>query len=155
MVKHAPTAQELLQDVFVKLWEKRETINITISRAAYLYRMSANRVADYFAANANNKIILTEIITIAGTNYNPVEDAISFKETSQLLFEAVAALPLKRREVFELCKMEGKTYTEAGQILGISANTVHSQIGKAMKTIEDQLSRDESEQAGYKLKNSS
>jgi RNA polymerase sigma-70 factor (ECF subfamily) len=136
MVKDADEADELLQDLFVKIWEKREQINIHDSFDAYLYRVAQRMAIDYFRrlerlARMHNEVQLgsTEFV-------HDTEEVLNAKETKRLLDLAIAKLPEQRRIAFTLCKIEGKSHQEAAEIMNISPNTVHNHLVKAVGTVK-------------------
>jgi len=138
LVKDETTARELLQDVFIKLWRNRETANIN-DLSAYLFTISTNCIYDFFRKERTKQRHIALILPIATQHYNNIEEAINNKETTLLLHKALNALPVKRRQVFELCKLEGKSYAEVSTLLGISVSTINDHIVKATKVLQQHL----------------
>lgn len=139
LIKHEEIAKEILQDIFLKVWEKREDIDPDRSFRSYLFRITENKVTDLFRKAALDKKLFEHIVAISTQLYNPTEENIGFKETNSILEQAISALPPQRRKIFMLCKIEGKTYEEAAGILGISAGTVNDHMVKALRTIKTQF----------------
>ena len=135
LVKHAPTAEELLQDIFIGVWEKRHTIEIHTSFRAYLFRIGEHKVYDFYRRLRRDKQLYAYIKAAASGQYTHIEEALLLRENAQLLHAAVAALPPQRRQVFELCKLQGKSYQEASALLGISTSTINDHIVKATRSI--------------------
>lgn len=136
MLKDELMAEELLQEVFVKLWEKRSQLRIEVSFRAYLYRVAENQARDYFRRVARDKKLIARLAA-AASEFNEEED-ITVPDNEQLrpLFEkAVAALPPQRQKVFTLCKLHGLSYEQAASQLGITTATVNDHIVKATKSI--------------------
>ncbi len=138
LVKNETTAQELLQDVFIKLWLKRKDLQVT-NIGSYLYSMCSNAVIDHFRKQRNNIVIFNGLIASATQHYSHVEETVFSKETAGLIQKAMGALPPKRRQVFELCKIEGKSYAEVSGLLGISISTINDHIVKATKLLQQKL----------------
>ena len=128
-------AEELLQEVFYKLWLKKEKIEEVQSFSSYLYRMTANIVADFYRKAALDKKLQDQLIYSRTELYDHIEDHINYKESNSLLQQAISSLPPQRQLVFNLCKVEGKSYDEVSKILGISTSTINDHIVKATHAI--------------------
>src|SRR5690606_5669835 len=112
LLKSDILVEEVLQDVFLKIWEQRASIDPTRSFKAYLYRIAENRVYDFFRKAAKERGILQEIIAANSELYTHVEEALLRKENSELLNDVLARLPYQRKRIFVACKLEGKSYKE-------------------------------------------
>ncbi|SMC57299.1 RNA polymerase sigma factor [Pedobacter nyackensis] len=135
LVKHESIAEELLQDVFMRIWENLENIDLEKPFGAYLYRIAQNLVTDLFRRAAYEKQLLDYLIEGMTELYNPVEESEHGAEVKHLLQQAIDTLPTQRRKVYILCKLEGKTYVEASQLLGMSVSTISDHIVKANKAL--------------------
>jgi len=135
LVKHPETAEEILQDIFIVVWEKRNTIDIHTSIRAYLFRIGENKVYDFFRKARRDKVLYAHVKAAASEQYTHIEESLLFRENEQLLQAAVASLPPTRRQVFELCKLQGQTYEQVSNLLGISTSTVNDHIVKATRSI--------------------
>jgi len=135
LVKSEQMAEELLQDIFVQFWEKRQTIDVQSSLQAYLLRIGENRVYDFYRKLKREQKLLAVIKAAASENYTPIEENLLSEENTQLLRQAIETLPPQRRQVFELCKLQGRSYQETSELLGISTSTINDHIVKATKTI--------------------
>lgn len=136
MVKNIPLAEELTQDVFVKLWNKREVIHIDQPFRYYLLTLTNNIVVDFYRKAARERKLQDEIIAASTELYNPTEDQIYYKETKELMDNAIDSLPAQQKLVFTLCKIEGKSYEEVSKLLSISTSTISNHIVKATKSIK-------------------
>ncbi|MDR2284212.1 MAG: RNA polymerase sigma-70 factor [Sphingobacterium sp.] len=141
MVKDTEEADELLQNLFVKVWERREQINIQQSFEAYLYRVAQHMAVDYFRRLERQSRLQDEVSKSSTEVDGDTEAQLIAKETQQLLDEAIAKLPEQRRRAFILCKIEGKTYLEAAEIMQISPNTVHNHLVKAVQSVKNHLAQ--------------
>ncbi|WP_216823403.1 RNA polymerase sigma factor [Niastella vici] len=135
LVKHPETAEEILQDIFIVVWEKRNTIDIHTSIRAYLFRIGENKVYDFYRKARRDKVLYAHVKAAASEQYTHIEESLLFRENEQLLQAAVASLPPTRRQVFELCKLQGQTYEQVSNLLGISTSTVNDHIVKATRSI--------------------
>lgn len=137
MVKSVEDAQEILQDVFIKVWGKRELIDTDQSFKPYLYQISRFTVYNFIRkANLDKK--LKVYLSMEKTElYTHIEEHIAYKESDRLILAAIEALPPQRKQIYKLCKVEGKTYAEVAGQLGISASTINDHIVKATKFLRE------------------
>ena len=141
LLKLEDIACEVLQEVFIKVWHNRQHIDVKQSFRPYLFRIAENCAYDFFRKVARDKKLQEELIRNACKDYSPVEEDLLTKEKSYLLQEAIDALPPKRREVFQLVKIEQRSYEEVSHMLHVSVSTVNDHIVKATKSIRENLER--------------
>ena len=135
LVKSKEEAEEILQEIFVLLWEKRSTIDIHSSFRSYLLRIGENKAYDYFRKLRRDQR-LYHSLKILAVNQCASLDLVSLEgQKEELLKQAIVALPPQRRRVYELCKLEGKSYQEASMILNISTSTINDHIVKGTRAI--------------------
>ncbi len=139
LVRSDDLAEELLQEVFYKLWLNREKLEFVQSFSAYLFRMAGNLVTDFYRKAEKSKKLQDQLIYTMTELYDHVEDQINYKESNALLQQAIASLPPQRKIVFNLCHVEGKSYDEVSKILGISTSTINDHIVKARRSIKKQF----------------
>jgi len=136
LTKDEDVAEELLQDLFLKIWESRENINPEKSFKSFLYKVAENMVYAHIRKIAkDNRLIDKLVISYVDIDTN-AEDLIISKENQDLLHKAIAHLPPQRKQVYMLCKLEGKSYEEVSSELGISTSTIRNQIVKANKAVK-------------------
>ncbi len=140
LVKEQQAAEELLQDVFAKLWEKRESISIDTSFQSYLFVVSRNAVYNFMRHLAKERRLRNEATLVYLSGYQHVEEQLLERELFDAYESAVHALPPRRKHIYRLCKWEGKSYEEVGAMLGISVATINDHIVKATHFIKTQLS---------------
>jgi RNA polymerase sigma factor (sigma-70 family) len=146
-------AQDLLQDVFVALWENWEKVDAE-RVANWLFVVSYNR-----SVTCLKKRLREQAGTIPDVNFPEEllqdhtvdEDLYSFKLS--LLEEAIEKLPARKKQVFRLCRLEGRTADEAAEILGISAVSVKDYLKQATRSIKNYVSHyyPNAEAAGFIL----
>lgn len=139
LVKIDEVACEILQDVFIKIWTHRESIDENLSFKSYIFRITENVVYDYYRKIARDKKLQTKLVAIASSNYRHVEEDIIDKEERLLLHNVMEELPPIRRQVYKLQKLAGKSYHEIGRELNISSSTISDHIQKANKYIQQRL----------------
>lgn len=135
LVKSEDLAMDLLQDLYIKLWNNRENIDVDKSIGAYLFSIAKNLAIDFFRRAARESNLQSHLISVGTELYNHIDEVFSHKETSEILNKAIQALPPQQQKIFNLCKMEGRSYDEAASILGISSATVGNQLVKAVRSV--------------------
>jgi RNA polymerase sigma-70 factor, ECF subfamily len=138
MLRDSSHAEDTVQSVFMESWQGSKKIEIHTSMRAFLFK------AVYFKCmneiKHRNVRAKFEMFALSGKEEHYKEDLLQ-KEMKQKIDEAMAVLPSECRKVFELCKMEGLKYHEVAAKLNISPKTVENQMGKALKTLRQNLSR--------------
>jgi len=137
LVKIEAQAQEILQDVFIKLWQYRHSLDPEKSFRSFLFKIAENKVYDFFRKAARDKVMEANLISLSTTNYINIEEYTRAEENLRLLYKAIESLPPQRQQVFRLCKLEGRSYKEVSELLSISLSTISDHIVKATKAIKE------------------
>ncbi|MEJ2884093.1 RNA polymerase sigma factor [Pedobacter sp. GR22-6] len=137
MTKLPELADELLQDIFLKVWEMHDRIDESLSFQAWIYKIAEHTVYDHYRKMARDAKMREHLLRNFAELYYHTEDYILNKERINLLEKALQRLPAQRQLIFKLCRIEGKSYEEAAAILNISTSTVSNQLVKATKSIKD------------------
>lgn len=136
-VKLPDLAEDLVQDVFVKLWELRGRIHVSSSFASYLYRASRNHAINRLKQIASDRAQRERILEHLGHDLSDATvSGQKLQQYERLVKHAIDQLPPQRKKVFVLCREEGKTYAEAAEILGLSRNTVKEHMVHAMRFLK-------------------
>ncbi|WP_207423283.1 RNA polymerase sigma factor [Desertivirga brevis] len=138
-LKSDDLAEEALQDLFIKVWENRLKIDPNKPFKAFLYGVAKNLVYDIFRKSARDKRLEDQLMQGA-IEYSHIEEGLYQKEYQKLLDETIALLPPQRRLVFTLFKIEGKSYKEISEMLGISHSTINDHVQKANIFLKTRLS---------------
>lgn len=139
MVNDEDTAKELLQDLFMKIWEIRQQVDPEKSFKSYLYTIGVNLVYDHFRKAAKGKRLASNLLAMAIDRYTHIEESLISKDNMDLIKNAVDKLSPQRKKVFILCKLEGKSYEEVSKELHISTSTIHDHMVKANYVIRNYL----------------
>ena len=132
-VENIDEAEEIVQGVFVKLWEKHSEIKITSSLSSYLHRAVQNSALNHLnRRKILNKYVISQNKDINITFTDP-HKTLENIEVRQINMRAILELPEKRREIFELSRFEGMKYKNIAKHLSISVKTVENQMTKALK----------------------
>ena len=137
-LKDAHLVEDLAQDLFIKLWDKRESINIESAPEAYIRRMAANEALMYL--RKANRMPSDEFSAEHEKSSAPGGESIFLNaELGGKIQEAIQCLPPKCQLVFKLSRFEELSYREIAEKLDISIKTVENQMGKALKILRAQL----------------
>jgi len=141
LLKDTDTVEEILQDTFLKLWEKRAHIDPEQAFTTYLYRIADHLAIDVFRRISRDKALQQELWASTISFYLHTEETVLAKEQQQLISTAIERLPPKRKQILILCKLEDKSYQEVAELMGISVSTVSNQLVKAIKEIKNYILR--------------
>lgn len=135
------TAEDVVQDVFLKLWNQKDSIQIDKSIQSYLYTMTRNHALAMMRRSDTGQRIYQEIQhTSSNIDMQDVEDAEVEKYLLiDAIYVSIRQLPPKCAEIFTLSKIKGLTYTQIAETLGISVKTVEGQMGKALRLLRTML----------------
>ena len=130
-------AEEVVQQVFYKLWEKRQERAIQTAVHSYLFRAVKNACLN----QQQHEKVKREYVAYTATYNNEiaVEDNLEIKELEQKIALAIQRLPEGCREIFEMSRNENLSYKEIAEKRGISIKTVENQMGKALKLLREEL----------------
>lgn len=137
-LKSPELAEDVVQDAFVKIWEKRESLSSVQNLRAFLFTVCRNGMLTFFERASREASLRNEIIHYAALSHVDTEEEVSRYEI--LAEEAIGKLPPQRQQIFRLCRLEGKSYDEVAKELGISKYTVSDHLVKASKFLREYLS---------------
>ena len=140
LLKSESMVEDLLHDLFLKIWENRSQLDQNLSFRAYLYRIAHNMVIDFFRKAAKIKSFEKHLAVNQNLSYTHIEEIFDDHQKRDFLNKILESLSPQSRLVFKLCKLEGKSYEEISNLLGISVNTISNHLVKANKHIRAQLS---------------
>ncbi len=140
ILKSPEDTEEVLQELFVRVWVNRQKINPKLPIKPYLFHIAQNLVFDMIRkANREKKFVSAYKHTQPSAVYSHVEESLYLKENSALLDQLIAQIPEHSRKVFIMCKLEGRSYDEVSKLLSISVATVNSHMTKANRLLREYL----------------
>ncbi len=139
IVKDADNAEEIVQNVFLKIWERKGTIEFSVSIKSYLYRAVHN--ASLNLIDKKKKEVRMDDVTLKIVHPNvSADENVQRKELKVAIENGLNKLPSECRKVFEMSRFGEMKYREIADTLGISVKTVENQMGKALRIMREQLS---------------
>lgn len=132
-------AKDLVQDVFLKLWDNASDMQIDSNVGGYLYKMLRNRTLNYFVQNKISQKHL-EIFGSLLKEYSQDTDVrLRTKIGQEIIDDYINELPQKMKEIFLLHRKEDLSYKEIAELKQVSENTVKKQISNALKILKKKL----------------
>lgn len=141
LVKLADITEELHQEVFLRVWEKRKSLQPDNPFLFFVLHIARNISIDYFRKAARTKEFELRVVNFFTESHSDVEERLLFNETQAAINEAIAKLPPQRLKIFTLCKLEGKSYEEVAAYLGVSLSTVKDHMHRAMRFLRTEMSQ--------------
>jgi len=141
-MKDSFEAEEIVQDVFLKLWEKRDEIDEQKSFKSYLYRITVNKIFNELKHRVVKRKYDQHLLNIDQVSEETPESSLQFQELNNKLEHILSKLPEQQRNIFIMSRWQGLSNAEIAQNLSLSARTVENQIYRAAKFIKLHLSND-------------
>ena len=141
LLKSNEAAEEVVQDVFLKVWVNRESINPKLSIKSYIFTIAKNAAFDSLSKAAKDDNLLESLFYLAKMSISPIEDFLDEQHYQDIKTEAINSLPPRRKQIFELSRNRGMSYQEISSELGISTQTVKNQMHLALGSITVFLKR--------------
>ncbi len=138
-VKDFETAKEIVQDAFISMWEKRETIDMSRPVKSYLTMVIHNKCTNYLRDNRKFDTYLLDIENLLDVQEYESSDSLIEEELKAKIDSAIAELPEKCREIFVLNRFESLKYQQIADKLQISVKTVETQMSKALQHMRVRL----------------
>jgi len=134
--------EDLVQDIFLKIWSKRENWDPKGSIKAYLFKAARNQALNFLKSERVQKTIVLDTIDefAPSTSVDPVEN-VSDNDMLLVVNKSIQKLPQKCRLVFALSRQDGLSYSEISDILNVSERTVENQIMRALKHLRKDLKK--------------
>jgi len=138
MLHDRGTAEEVVQDVMLELWRRRDGLDPTGTPQAYLFRSTRNRALNQLR---HRRVQLRSEPQLAADAppHARADQHVGTEELEHAIRRAVEDLPPRCREVFELSRVHGLKYAEIAQTLGVSVKAVEAQMGRALRTMRERL----------------
>lgn len=137
--KSEAIAEEIVDDVLVKIWTGREHIDPTLSFNSYLYTITRNYSLNFLKKAATNTILKEKLFQYFEKSHCQPEEEVMYHDIKNIAERAIASLPPQRQRIYQMSREQAMSYEEIANRLGISKFTVKNQLAKALKTIRNYL----------------
>lgn len=134
-------AEEIVQELFTRIWQKRESTGIKENFAGYMYRIGQNLVHDFFRKMQRDRTLMEKFRILIEEQYEHIEEWLHYQESAAILNNAIEQLSPQQKKVYHLVKVEGYTYKKAAEIMGISVFTVKEYLVATKKSIQNYMMR--------------
>jgi RNA polymerase sigma-70 factor (family 1) len=138
-LKNNPDTYDLVQEVFIKVWESRYTLNKDTNFEAYIFTIAKNAMLSLFRKRLTEQKYLDYIAQAGESNNGGTEEQTDFLFLKQKYEELIEQLPLKRKEIFLLSREKGLSNKEIAVLKGISEKTVENQLTRALTFFRQHL----------------
>lgn len=135
------TAEEIVSDVFVKIWKNRNQLSVSTSLQAYLFAAVRNQSVDYLRRMCRVRYCTDEALPQYASDHPDPESRLIAAEMEKRIEAAIESLPPQGRKVFRLNRDSGMKYHEIAVHLNISIKTVETHMGRSLSFLREKLGR--------------
>ena len=129
----------VVQEIFVKLWTNRTTLDPEKSISGYLFTIARNEVYGKLRKLYTRRKYQEELFHLVETSGDTTEKQLEYMELERIIDDLIEKMPEKRKEVFQRSRLKGQTYIEISSAMNISENTVDTHIRKALNFMRTEL----------------
>jgi len=141
-LKSAEEAEEVVQEVFLYIWDKKEGLKPDNSFNAYIFTIAYNIIKKYFIKKSRDNAFKDNLLYALLKQENNLDQIIDYKFLLEKVELIIDYLPNRRKEIFIKRKYDGLSVKQIADELGISPNTVENQLASAQKQIKDELKKE-------------
>lgn len=134
-LKDKNLAEDALQDVFLKLWHNRESLNENLSLRGFLFTSMKRHLLNAIRSHKNEILKNTALAQRKEMIANDTENSVNYLQSQELIKEGISTLSAKKKEILELSLFEGLSHQEIALKLNLSEHTVRSQISQSTKVL--------------------
>ena len=139
ILKSQEETENLIQDVFLNLWEKRNDVERDASVKYYLFSIAYNSAITLIRKKTRESEFINYLKSLPEINEEPTNLKIEFNDLTNKLEEIIQELPQRQKQVYLLHRVKGLKYSEIGEQLKISTNSIETHMSRALKTIRAKL----------------
>ena len=137
--KSKDLSEEIVQEVFIRIWENRASLDEEAAFGNYLYTLTKNLVLNKIRKFFNEKKYLSYLSKQINMSHNKTEDVIIFSDLERFSNQLIESLPPQRKRIFKMSREDKMSNQEIANSLGLSKRTVENQITRAMKYLKGYL----------------
>lgn len=132
-------AEEIIEELFYKLWRERERIRITFSIKSYLYGAAKFEAFNYLRHNHIKEQYAKSNLSHDSLSHDNPHEKMEYGELTQIINRTLNKLPARRLKIFNMHRIEGKKYSEIAANLSISIKTVEAEMTKTLKFLKNEV----------------
>jgi RNA polymerase sigma-70 factor (family 1) len=140
IVKMPPLAEDILQDVFLKIWEAREKLPDVKHLPAYLFTVARNHTLNTLQSLSRSQHALSAMVD--HYRAHRFDDEALVKDYGQFVENVLGSIPTRSRDIFRKCREEGMSYEDVAQEIGISKNAVKRHMVNTLRSLKEAAGRD-------------
>jgi len=137
--KSETIAEEIVQEIFIKLWTNREKLSHIENYESYIFAIAANKVYKHFKKIAGEEKLIKALWDRINELHYGTEEIIELKESEGLINKVIEQLPPQRKKIYQLSREQGLSHAEIAEQLKISPSTVNNQLTEALRYLKQHL----------------
>lgn len=141
-LKSKPEAEEVVQEVFLKIWQNRTSLNPELSFNAYLFKIAYHQISEKFRKVSLEQKYLHDITKEAILFNDDLNERTNYQSLLELVEKRIDKLPFRQKEVLLLRKMDGLSIREISEKLEIAPKTIEHHLTEAIKNIRSGLDKE-------------
>lgn len=139
-LKNKSESEEVIQEVFTKIWENRHNINPELSFNGYLLTTIKNTIFNENRKKMYHQTYVGHVLKYLQSHVKDLQEELTYDNLMELINSIIDKMPAKRQEIFRLCRTEGMSHKEISKKLGISEKTIEAHMRLAIRDIKTVLS---------------
>ena len=139
LVKDQDISKDLVQEVFINLWEKRGQVDPNLNFDNYIFTIAYNSIRKYFRKKSVETKVIDHMLQNSPEIMESVDGAVIYNELLELATKTIDNLPPKRKTVYKLSRQDGLKIKEIAAKLNISTRTAENHLAKALKYLKEEL----------------
>lgn len=139
LVKDEETSKDLVQEVFVNLWEKKELVNLHLNFDNYIFTITYNSIRKFFRKKAIENKVMDHILKNFPDIIETADGTLIYDELLEIASKTIENIPHRRKIVYKLSKQEGMKIKEIASKLNISPRTAENHLARALKYLKEEL----------------
>jgi RNA polymerase sigma-70 factor (family 1) len=141
LCKSKAATEEIVQEIFVKLWVNRALLTDVAMLDAYIFTTARNKTIDHLRRLAKETRLISVLSTQVPEYNNNIDDKLNASALQLLIEEALEQLSEQKKKIFHLSRNEGLSHDEIAEIMQLSKSTVKNHLSETLKHVRDHISR--------------
>lgn len=139
LCKSPVATEEIVQDIFIKIWESRKSLASVSIPEAYIFSMARNKAIDYLRKLAKETGLIRVLKEQLPSSVNETEDRLNAEDLRRLIEEALQGLSPQKRKIFQLSRAEGLDHDEIAKAMQLSKSTVKNHLSQTLQHVREHI----------------